>query len=125
MKIVVATKFSWNSAVSTHLCTVCSAFMLPWYQELPQRLSDHKASGVDYLALYRKALLTMVCRKRMNLSNQAHSWMHGVRFLEVRSRTRRPGGCLSNLRTSRAGGWAGTTNVHYPEKKTDSCLTSF
>ena len=124
MKIVVATKFSWNSAVSTDLCIVCSAFMLPWHQELPQKLSDHKASCVDYLALYRKALLTMVCRNRMNLSNQAHSWMHGVRLLEVRLRTRRPGRCLSNLRASRAGVWAGTTNVHYIEQKTDSCLTS-
>lgn len=57
------------------------------------------------LALYRKALLTMVCRNQMNLSNQGQSWMHG--FLWVRLGTPGPGRCLSNLRASRTGGWLG------------------
>lgn len=81
MKILVATKvFLELSGVHSSLhCLLC--FHATVALELQQSLSDHKASCVYYLALYRKALLTMVCRNRMNLSNQAHSWMHGVRFL--------------------------------------------
>lgn len=53
------------------------------------------------------------------LSNQAYSWMHGVRFLEVRLGTRRAEDALSNLRASRAeAGQAHPTSTISNRKQT-------